>query len=43
MISTEKPFHTNTKEKMIMSHLQKLQSAMKAAHTEAIVVSSEIN
>ena len=26
-----------------MSHLTKLQSAMKAAHTEAIVVSSEIN
>ena len=26
-----------------MSHLSKLQSAMKAAHTEAIVVSSEIN
>ena len=26
-----------------MSHLSKLQSAMKAAHTEAVVVSSEIN
>ena len=26
-----------------MSHLSKLQSAMKAAHTEAIIVSSEIN
>ena len=26
-----------------MSHLSKLQSAMKAAHTEAIIVSSEVN